>query len=82
MTYSGRPHPLFFAQRFEHVAVTCLQLIAVALEKALPVKISRIRRPLIERRLALLIRHLEKEQKRQLLDVILVDSPSSRRMLQ
>ena len=59
----------------EHMAVVRLQLIAVALEQALPVKVLRNRRSLVERRPALLVGHLEEEQKRQLLDVVAVRKP-------
>jgi hypothetical protein len=43
------------------------QLVPVAFEQALPVKVFRNRRRLVERRPALLIRHFEEKQKRQLL---------------
>src|SRR5262245_55057340 len=52
-----------------------LQLITITLQQALPVEVVWNRRRLIERRSALLIRHLEEEQKRQLLDIIPVRQP-------
>jgi hypothetical protein len=57
------------------MTIVRLQLIAVALEESLPIKIFGNPRPLIKRSPALLIRHLEEEQKRQLLDVIAVRQP-------
>src|SRR5262245_34733101 len=57
------------------MAIMRLQLVAIAFNQALTVKVLRNRRRLIERRPALLIRHLEEEQKRQLLDVVAIRQP-------
>ena len=52
-----------------------LQLIAVQPHETLPVDVFGYRRGFIERWPALLVRHLEKEQKRQLLDIVAVRQP-------
>jgi hypothetical protein len=52
-----------------------LQFVAVALEQALPVEIFGNRGFFIERRLALLVRHFEEQQERQLLDIVAVGEP-------
>jgi hypothetical protein len=57
------------------MAIVGLELVAATLEQALPIKFLRNRRALMERWPALLVRHLEEEQKRQLLDVISVGQP-------
>ena len=57
------------------MALVSLQLIAIQAHQALPIDVLGNRRRLIERRAALLIRHLEEEQKRQLLDIIAVRQP-------
>jgi len=68
-------HALRFAQRFKHVAVVCLQFVAVQAQQTLPIDVLGNRRRFVERRPALLIRHLEEEQKRQLLDVVAIRQP-------
>ena len=64
---TGTDACLLLAQRFEHVAIVRLQLIAVQPHQTLPINALGNRRRLVERWPALLIRYLEKEQKRQLL---------------
>jgi len=49
-----------------------LQLIAIQAHETLPIDVLGNRRRLVKRRPALLICHFEKEQERQLLDVVSV----------
>ena len=67
--------PFLLPHGFQYVAIMRLELIPVSLQKALPVDVFRNRRSLVERHPALLIRHLEEEEKCQLLDVIAVRQP-------
>ena len=57
------------------MAIMNFQLVAVLGEQAGPVEAFGNGRRLVEWRPALLVRHLEEEQKRQLLDVIAVRQP-------
>ena len=68
-------HALLFAERLQQMAIMNFQLVAVLGEQAGPVEAFGNGRTFVERRLALFIGHLEKEQKRQLLDVVAVRQP-------
>ncbi len=57
------------------MAVVRFQLVAFQLQQSIPAVAFGNRRRLIERRLRLFIGHLQKQQKRQLLDVIAVRQP-------
>ena len=68
-------HALLFAERLQQMAIMNFQLVAVLGEQAGPVEAFGNGRPFVEWRPALLVRHLEKQQKRQLLDVIAIRQP-------
>ena len=57
------------------MAIMNFQLVAVLGEQAGPIEVFGNGRAFVERRPALLIRHLKEEQKRQLLDVVAVRQP-------
>ena len=57
---------------FQHMAVMRFQFVAVLGQQARPILALGHGRRLVERRLRLLVRHLQEQQKRQLLDVIAV----------
>ncbi len=65
-------HALLFAERFKHMPVMRLQLIPVARQQTGPGELLGHGGRLVERRTRLLIRHLEEQQKRQLLHIIAV----------
>ena len=67
-------HPRLLAQRVQHVPVMRLQLVAVLRQQARPVvALGHARR--LAAQLRLLLRHLQEQQERQLLDVIAVRQP-------
>jgi len=57
------------------MAIVRLQLIAVQAHKTLPIDALGNWRELVERRPTLLIRHLQEQEKRQLLDVVTIGQP-------
>ena len=63
---------LLVAQRLKGVAVVIEQLVAVFLDEARPTVLLRHRAFLVVRRLGALVGHLEKQQIRQLFDVVTV----------
>ena len=65
-------HAGTLAEFLQRVAVVNLEIVTVQLEKRAPAKAFRDGRGLVERRLRLLVRHFQEQQKRQLLDVIAV----------
>jgi hypothetical protein len=68
-------HPLLPAQFLENVPVVGLQLVAVPLHQTRPVHPLRHDRRLTPRRLRPLVRHLEEQQERELLDVLEIRKP-------
>ena len=52
-----------------------LKLVAVALQERRPVEVVRDGRRLVPGRLRLLVRHLQEEEVRELLDVVAVGEP-------
>ncbi len=63
-------HPWTLAEFFQRVPVVGLQIIPVEPDQGFPVESGWDRRGLVEGRLRLLIRHLEKEEEGQLLDIV------------
>ncbi len=65
-------HARPLAEFLQRMAVMDLQIVAVQLQQRGPAVTFRNRRRLVERRLRLLVRHFQEQQKRQLLDVVAV----------
>jgi hypothetical protein len=63
------------SQLLQGVTVMDLKIVAVARQEARPIPALRHRGWFVVRRPALLIGHLEEEQKRELLDVVAVGKP-------
>src|SRR5262245_41885141 len=75
LTEDDPEHPRLPTELTQQMPVVDLEVVPISLEERLPVKPIRNDRGAGEGRLCLLVRHLEKEQVRELLEVVTVREP-------